>query len=76
MAPSAEREGVKIPLLEITINAPDRATVTWYVGLGAMTALEVIDWPVALIVAASHTLATHARHPEVRELVEGIEAGF
>jgi hypothetical protein len=38
-----------------------------------MTALEVIDWPVALIVATSHALADHARNPAARELSEGTE---
>jgi len=36
----------------------------YYGGLGAMTALEVIDWPVTLAVAAGYALATHDRHEE------------
>jgi hypothetical protein len=40
-----------------------------------MAAFEVIEWPVALVVAASHALATHARDPAVRQLDEGAEAG-
>ncbi len=40
-----------------------------------MAALEVIEWPVALVVATSHALATHAWDPAVRQLSEGTEAG-
>lgn len=57
------------------IGLPGRGSLAWYVGLGAMTAFEVIEWPVALVVATSHALATHARDPVVRELSEGAEAG-
>jgi len=39
-----------------------------------MTAFELIDWPVALVVAASHALATHARDPAARQVGEGTEA--
>lgn len=53
---------------------PNRGSLAWYVGLGAMTAFEVIEWPVAIVVAASHALATHAANPAARELGEGTEA--
>jgi hypothetical protein len=36
----------------------------YYGGLGAMTALELIDWPVTLAVAAGYALATRDRHEE------------
>lgn len=54
---------------------PSRGSLAWYVGLGAMTAFEVIEWPVALVIAASHALTTHAQDPTARELAEGTQAG-
>jgi hypothetical protein len=40
-----------------------------------MTALEVIEWPIALVVGASHAVATQARNRDVQETAEGAEAG-
>ncbi len=67
--------GLRIPVLGNRLRAPARGSLAWYAGLGAMTALEVVEWPLALAVAASHAIATHARNPEVREFAEGTEEG-
>jgi hypothetical protein len=53
---------VNIPVAGVRIPLPDRQSMLYYAGLGAMTAFEVIDWPVALVVAAGYSLATHERH--------------
>ena len=39
-----------------------------------MAALEVIDWPVALVIGIGHELSHRARTRAVRELGGGIEA--
>jgi hypothetical protein len=49
--------------------------LAWYVGLGLMAVLEIIDWPVALVIAVGHEIAHRARTRALRELAEGIEAG-
>jgi hypothetical protein len=72
---AAPAESARVPLLGIHLNKPDRASMAWYAGLGLMGALEVIDWPVAVVVGVSHALATQARNPEVRDAAEGAEAG-
>lgn len=56
------------------IGLPSRGSLAWYAGLGAMTALEVIEWPVAAVVAVSHAIATHGRDPVLREAGAGTEA--
>lgn len=66
---------LKLPLLNTAVRTPTRGTLAWYLGLGAMTALEVIEWPVALVVGAGHMLATHSRSQTARELGEGVESG-
>lgn len=35
--------------------------VAWFAGLGAMAALEVIDWPVAVLLGATHLVARQVR---------------
>jgi hypothetical protein len=49
--------------------------LAWYGGLAVMAVLEVIDWPVALVIAVGHEIAYRARTRALRELAEGIEAG-
>jgi len=40
-----------------------------------MALFEVIEWPVALVIAVGHEIAHRARTRAIRELAEGIEAG-
>jgi len=40
-----------------------------------MALLEVIDWPIAIVIAVGHELTYRARTEALRELAEGIEAG-
>lgn len=47
----------------------------WYVGLALMALLDVIDWPVALVIGVGHEIAHRARSRALRELAEGVEAG-
>jgi hypothetical protein len=80
MAPSATRppvgpsEGVRVPLLGIHVTKPDRGSIGWYLGLGVMTAIELIEWPVAILVGVSHALATNTRNPDIREAAKGAQA--
>ena len=48
--------------------------LAWYLGLGLMAILEVIDWPVALIIAVGHELTYRARTRALKEMAKGIEA--
>jgi hypothetical protein len=49
--------------------------LAWYAGLALMAVFELVDWPVALIIAFGHEMAHRARTQALRELAEGIEAG-
>jgi len=49
--------------------------LAWYAGLTLMALLEIIEWPVALVIAVGHEIAHRARNKAIRELAEGIEAG-
>jgi hypothetical protein len=50
--------------------------LAWFAGLGLMTAFRMIDWPLALALAAGHEVTRRAHRRAVRELAEGIEAGL
>jgi hypothetical protein len=54
-------------------HSPER--LAWYGGLALMAVLEVIDWPLAIVIAIGHEIAHRARRQALRELAEGIEAG-
>jgi hypothetical protein len=49
--------------------------VAWYVGLALMAVFEVVDWPVAIIIAVGHEITHRAHSQALRELADGIEAG-
>ncbi len=63
--------GVAVAVLDVEVSKPSRSSLAWYVGLGAMVALEVIEWPLALLVGASHALATHSRSDGVKQFADG-----
>jgi len=47
----------------------------WYAGLAAMAALEVIEWPLAILMMLGHEIAHRAHTKALRDFAEGIEAG-
>jgi hypothetical protein len=65
---------VTVPLINFTIEVP-RELIPFYVGLGAVVALELVDWPIALLIAAGHTLGSRSHNQVLRELGEGLESG-
>ncbi len=70
------REGetfaVNLPVLgQIEIPRPEQ--IAYYGGLAALAALEIIDWPVAVVIAAGHLLASNHRNKLLEELGEAME---
>ena len=57
-------------------RGPQAQRFAWFAGLALMAALEIIDWPVALVIAVGHEIAHRARNQALRELAEGVEAGI
>src|SRR5271163_5257936 len=70
------REGesfvVNLPLLGKT-EIPRPEQLAYYGGLAALAALELIDWPVAVVIAAGHLLASNHHNRLLEELGEAIE---
>jgi hypothetical protein len=70
------REGetfvVNLPLLGQT-EIPRPEQLAYYGGLAALAAIELIDWPVALVIAAGHLLAANHHNKLLEELGEAME---
>ncbi len=69
------RLSITLPLVGIRLTMPPPDHLAWYVGLGAMAVVELIEWPVALVIAAGHAIAQDTHHPTVANLAEGAESG-
>jgi hypothetical protein len=70
------REGetfvVNLPVMgQMEIPRPEQ--LAYFGGLAALAALELIDWPVALVIAAGHLLASNHHNKVLEELGEAME---
>jgi hypothetical protein len=70
------REGetfvVNVPVVgQMEIPRPEQ--LAYYGGLAALAAFELIDWPVALVIAAGHLLAANHHNKLLEELGEAME---
>ncbi len=64
----------RVPVLGFDLEVP-KELIPFYAGLGAMAVLEIIEWPLALVIAVGHTVASGSRNNTIRELGEGLESG-
>jgi hypothetical protein len=70
------REGetfvVNVPVVgQMEIPRPEQ--LAYYGGLAALAAFELIEWPVALVIAAGHLLASNHHNKLLEELGEAME---
>ncbi len=63
---------VNLPLIGQT-EIPRPEQLAYYGGLAALAAFELIDWPVALVIAAGHLLAANHHNKLLEELGEAME---
>ncbi|GAC1304742.1 MAG: hypothetical protein NVSMB16_00010 [Acidimicrobiales bacterium] len=68
--------GVTLPVTGWVVPLPTSAQLPWIAGLGIAAAIELIDWPVAILLAVGHTIMTNSKNEQLRELAEGIEAAL
>ncbi len=70
------REGetfaVELPVIG-RVNVPRPEQLAYYGGLAMLAAFELIDWPVAVVVAAGHLLASNQHNHLLEELGEALE---
>jgi hypothetical protein len=55
------------------LEIPRPEQLAYYGGLAALAAFELIDWPVAVVIAAGHILASNHHNRILEELGEAIE---
>lgn len=55
------------------VDIPRPEALAYYGGLAALAAFELIDWPVAVVIAAGHLLASNHHNKLLEELGEAIE---
>jgi hypothetical protein len=63
---------VTLPVLgPIDLGPPDQ--LAYLAGIATLTALEIIEWPIALVIAAGHLLAEQRRSNTMRAFGEALE---
>jgi hypothetical protein len=55
------------------VSLPPLDHLAWYAGVATLTALELIEWPVALVLAAGKMLADNRSHRTLRSLGDALE---
>ncbi|MDT5009773.1 MAG: hypothetical protein QOH57_1390 [Mycobacterium sp.] len=69
---NAETFAVSLPVIgRVPIPRPDR--LAYYGALAGLAALEIIDWPIALVIGTGHALASNHNNRVVKELGEALE---
>ena len=68
----AETFAVTLPVVgQVRIPRPDQ--LAYYVALAGLAALEIIDWPIALVIGAGHALAASQHHKVAQEIGEALQ---
>jgi hypothetical protein len=68
----AESFAVELPLVgRVRIPRPER--LAFYGALALLAAAEIIDWPIALVLATGHALAENQHSKVAQELGEALE---
>jgi hypothetical protein len=52
-----------ISVLGLTLPVPSTGTTLYYGGIAALVAAELIEWPVALVVAVGHEVLARRQQP-------------
>jgi hypothetical protein len=62
----------KLPVVG-TLHLPPVEHLAFYASVGLMAAIEVIEWPVALVITLGKMLADNRSHSTLRSLGEAME---
>lgn len=63
---------VNLPLVG-KVEVPPPEQLAYFGGLAVLAALELIEWPVALVIATGHVLANNHHNRMLEELGEAME---
>jgi hypothetical protein len=68
----AQHIAVTVPVLG-EVKLPPPGHLAFYGGMMVLAAIELIEWPVAVALAAGHALASQHHNASIRELGEALE---
>jgi len=69
-----ETDGTVVTLSKIgKVTVPPLDHLAWYAGVGALTALELVEWPIAVILVVGKALADNQTHRTLRSLGKAME---
>jgi hypothetical protein len=68
----AQSFAVDLPVLG-RVRLPRPEQLAYFGALGVLAAAEIIDWPIALVLAAGHALAENQHSRVAQELGEALE---
>ncbi|QBJ97869.1 hypothetical protein ERC79_19425 [Rhodococcus sp. ABRD24] len=66
------RFAIRLPLIG-DVGVPRPEQLAYFTALGLLVAVELIDWPVALAIAAGHALAADHHNRTLQEFGEALE---
>ena len=55
------------------LETPPVEHMLFFLGLGALASLEIIEWPLALLLAAGHLMIDATNRPALHELGEALD---
>ena len=67
-----ESHAVTLPVVG-SLKLPRPETLAYYGALGVLAAVEIIEWPIALILATGHALANNQHSRIAQELGEALD---
>ncbi len=56
-----------------TVRLPEPQRLTYYAAIGALGVLGVLEWPVALVLAGGHALASDQHNRAVQQFGDALE---
>jgi hypothetical protein len=65
---------VRLAVLNVSLPVPPPERAVYYAGLAVLAAVELIGWPVAVVIAAGDAVAAHSRNRPVRGVAESAES--
>lgn len=67
------RNSLRLPGLGLRLPVPGDA-LAFYTGLGAIAALGVVEWPLALVVGAGHAVRSYSHSQALQDAVDELES--
>jgi hypothetical protein len=68
----AQSFAVEVPMIG-RVRLPRPEQLAYFGALGVLAVAEIIDWPIALVLAAGHVLAENQHNRVAQELGEALE---